>query len=113
MENQLNIDPKRHRKNDAKNQGTKMANKTIFDSREGPYTFSPPSSPPWSPRGAYKFPGFGSRLGEGKGEGKPRCSNTPQDPGGVGGYGGIYVSIFSDQIFFEFYLLVSFLYLKA
>ena len=23
---------------------------------------------------------------EGKGEGKPRCSNTPQDPGGVGGF---------------------------
>ena len=42
-------------------------------------------SPPWSPR-AYKFLGFGSRLGEGKGEGKPRCSNTPQDPGGVGGF---------------------------
>ena len=35
---------------------------------------------------AYKFLGFGSRLGEGKGEGKPRCSNTPQDPGGVGGF---------------------------
>merc|ERR1711953_376939 len=30
--------------------------------------------------GAYKFPGFGSRLGEGKGEGKQRCSNTLQDP---------------------------------
>ena len=38
-----------------------------------------------APGGAYKFPGFGSRLGEGKGDGKPRCSNTPQDPRGVGG----------------------------
>ena len=45
------------------------------------------SPPPLVPQGgAYKFPGFGSRLGEGKGEGKPRCSNTPQDPGGVGGF---------------------------
>ena len=26
-------------------------------------------------------------MGEGKGEGKPRCSNTPQNPGGVGGFG--------------------------
>merc|ERR1712110_1084065 len=48
----------------------------FFDSREGPYTFTPPPGG----GGAYKFPGFGSRLGEGKGEGKPRCSNTPQDP---------------------------------
>ena len=47
---------------------------------EEPYTF------PRQGGGAYKFPGFGSRLGEGKGEGKPRCSNTPQDPGGVGGF---------------------------
>ena len=41
------------------------------------------SSPLVAPRGggaAYKFLGFGSRLGEGKGEGKRRCSNTPQDP---------------------------------
>ena len=47
----------------------------------------PPLSPPGPPPrgGAYKFLGFGSRLGEGKGEGKPRCSNTPQDPRGVGG----------------------------
>ena len=59
MENQLNIDPKRHRKNDAKKQGTKMANKTaksIFDSREGPYTFCPPSPPGPPPGGSsYKF----------------------------------------------------------
>ena len=46
----------------------------------------PPPVPPPRGGGAYKFPGFGSRLGGGKGEGKPRCSNTPQDPGGVGGY---------------------------
>ena len=46
----------------------------------------PPPVPPPRGGGAYKFPGFGSRLGEGKGEGKPRCSNTPQDPRGVGGY---------------------------
>ena len=45
----------------------------------------PPRSPPPSGGGAYKFPGFGSRVAEGKGEGKQRCSNTPQDPGGVGG----------------------------
>ena len=53
-------------------------------SQEHPYPFPPPSPPPprSPPRGGgvYKFPGFGSRLGEGKGEGKPRCSNTPQDP---------------------------------
>ena len=29
MENQLKIDPKRHRKNDAKKKATKMANKTV------------------------------------------------------------------------------------
>ena len=53
MENQVNIDPKRHRKNDAKKQGTKIANKTIFDSQERPYTFSSPSPvPPWFPHGA-------------------------------------------------------------
>ena len=46
MENQVNIDPKRHRKNDAKKQGTKIANKTIFDSRQGRYTFSSPPGPP-------------------------------------------------------------------
>ena len=53
----------------------------------GPYTFCstlPPWSPPRSPLpgggGAYKFLGFGSRLGEGKGERKQRCSNTSQDP---------------------------------
>ena len=40
---------------------------------------SPPRSTPLR-GGAYKFPGFGSRLGEGKGEGKQRCSNTLQDP---------------------------------
>merc|ERR1712110_1289624 len=47
---------------------------------EEPYTL--PSASPPSPGGggAYKFPGFGSRLGEGKGEGKQRCSNTPRDP---------------------------------
>ena len=79
----IKIHPKRHRENDAKKQGTKMANKTaksIFDSWEEPYTFCPVGE------GSYKFSGFGSCLGEGKGEGKPRCSNTPQDPGGVGGF---------------------------
>ena len=44
----IKINPKRHRENDAKKKGTKMANKTaksIFDSREEPYTFCP--SPGW------------------------------------------------------------------
>merc|ERR1711953_1156091 len=40
----------------------------------------PPPPGPSLGGGAYKFPGFGSRLGEGKGEGKQRCSNTHQDP---------------------------------
>ena len=47
----IKINPKRHRENDAKKQGTKMANKTaksILDSQEEPYTFFPPSP---SPRG--------------------------------------------------------------
>ena len=73
-------------------QGIKCcAQRTEDRSREGPYTFCPPPwcppprSPPPSGGGADKFPGFGSRVAEGKGEGKQRCSNTPQDPGGVGG----------------------------
>ena len=55
-------------------------------SQEEPYTSHLPPGPPPRGGGAYKFPGFGSRLGEGKGEGKQRCSNTPQDPRGVGGF---------------------------
>ena len=47
MENQLNIDPIRHRKNDAKKQGTKMANKTIFDSRGGGRTNFRDLDPVW------------------------------------------------------------------
>ena len=38
----------------------------------------PDSCPPWG-GGAYKFPGFGSRLAEGKGEGRQRCYNMPLD----------------------------------
>ena len=40
---------------------------------------------PPSPRGSagiFRFPGA---LGEGKGGGNRSCSNTPHDPGGVGG----------------------------
>ena len=67
MENQVNIDPKRHRKNDAKKQGTKMANKTIFDSREGPYTFCPPSPPGGG--GVVQIYGIWIPSGRGKGRG--------------------------------------------
>ena len=52
---------------------------TEDQSQEEPYTFTPPVPAPTGGGVAYKFLGFGSRLGEGKGEGKQRCSNTPQD----------------------------------
>ena len=71
MENQVNIDPKRHRKNDAKKQATKIANKTIFDSREGPYTVTTPPLVPALvplPRGV-QISGIWIPSGRGKGRG--------------------------------------------
>ena len=41
---------------------------------------TPLGGDPW-----HSFSGFRIALGEGKGGGKQRCSNTPRDPRGVGG----------------------------
>ena len=48
---------------------------------EMPYAFPPPGG-----GGEYKFLGFGSRLGEGKGDGKQRCYTRLKIPRGVGGF---------------------------
>ena len=46
---------------------------------------TPPVPPPWG-GGAYKFPGFGSRLGEGKGRVNRDALTRVKTPGRVAGY---------------------------